>query len=114
MVDTVCLGAESSHKDLLLHSMLGQRLLLVRAGFAVERSFVPSALHAQQAVGWHSVFWHRMSSYVGPQVRSRQLVSEAHQQYRSYDLLYCPQGCAAQGSVSATLSNRLLGGALWW
>ena len=37
MVGTVCLGAESSHKDLLLHSMLGQSLLLVRAGFAAER-----------------------------------------------------------------------------
>ena len=32
-----------------------------------------------------------MPSYVSPQERSRQLVREAHQQYRSYDLLYCPR-----------------------
>ena len=37
MVGAVSFGAESSRKDLHLHSMLGHRLLLVRAGFAAER-----------------------------------------------------------------------------
>ena len=76
MVGTVCLGAESSHKDLLLHSMLGQSLLLVRAGFAAERLctvgpacaagswlaqrilaqdvFFRESSRAQPAVGWRS------------------------------------------------------------
>ena len=36
-VGTVCLCAESSRKDLHLHSMLGHSLLLARAGFAAGR-----------------------------------------------------------------------------
>ena len=100
------------------HSVLGRRVFTQRSPLAQhalpQSVFAPSALHAQQEVGWHSVFWHRMSSSVSPHMRSRQLVGEPHQQYRSYDLLYCPQGCPAQGSVSPTLSIRLFVGTLWW
>ena len=60
--------------------------------------------HVQQALGWHSMFWHRASSRMGSRVRSRQLVSEVRQQCSS--CMSLPPGSFSP-RVAATLENQL-------
>ena len=109
MVGTVCSAAGASYKGPRAHSVL-----LVGAAFASERlcAIGPTCT----ASGWlaHRVLAPGVLSCRSPQARSWQLVDEARQQWSSYDLLCCPQGCSAQGSLSPFLSVSLFVGVLLW